>query len=159
MEDAHGPHRILPRHESGIRRLCSEAYGTSYHPLRSFTEARADDDGVVILEADFGHQILAVGRVSCVGSTPQALLQLAKDLSGIYWPDAHLDGAAVFYERLPIGAFVDGGEGGGWVMDDIWVHPWLIADELEDDVGRVMRGDLQRLPAAQGPAIDFDREN
>jgi hypothetical protein len=57
---------ILPDHESGVRRLVSDAQGLSYHPLHSLAEAKSFPDGVVILEGDDGGQIYVVCPASVV---------------------------------------------------------------------------------------------
>lgn len=50
-----------------------------------------------------------------------SLDQLLFDLNVIIWPE-DMDGARVFYERLPVGSGVSGGMGGGIVIDGVWVH-------------------------------------
>jgi hypothetical protein len=133
-------HPLLPGNQSAVRRFTYDEVGVPYLALLSLEEARAWTDGVVILEGDFGGQIFAVCLAARVGCDEQTLEQLVRELNTIYWPNCPLDGARVFFERLPLGSFVVGGEGGGWVTEDIWVHPWLVDDGLDTTVREVIRG-------------------
>jgi hypothetical protein len=71
----------LPEHESGVRRLVSDAHGIPYHSLRSFEEAKSSSDGVVILEGDDGGQIYVVCPASLVKCSEEALNNLLRDLN------------------------------------------------------------------------------
>jgi hypothetical protein len=96
-------------------------------PLDSLAAARDVPDGVVVLEGDWGGQIYVVapaGRVRCGEATLERLLRA---LDAIAWPDNDPGGASVRFERLPAGASVPGGMGGGIVGEDVWVHPELAA--------------------------------
>ncbi len=44
----------IPEHESPVRRMMADAHGTPFQPLRTLDEARGYDDGVVILQGDWG---------------------------------------------------------------------------------------------------------
>ncbi len=149
---------MLPSYQSGIRRLVSDTNGLPYHPLRSLIEARSYADGVVILEGDFGGQIFAVCHASDIHCSLLELEQLVEDLNMMYWPNSPLDGAQVFYERLPMGAPVAGGEGGGWVTDGIWIHPWLVEDGMATVVRDVIAGKLSRLPGLQHHSLDSEND-
>jgi hypothetical protein len=100
-----------------------------YRPLASLVEARAVSDGVVILEGDWGGQIYLVAQAARVVADEAALERLLRDLDAIAWPANDAGGARVRYERLPAGATVPGGMGGGVVAEagGLWVHPELAA--------------------------------
>ena len=61
------------------------AEGRSYVAFASLAEAKADPDGVVILEGDDGGQIYVVARAEDVSCSPAALDQLLRDLDLINW--------------------------------------------------------------------------
>jgi hypothetical protein len=130
----------LPAHQSAVRRFAYEDVSMPYLALLTLDEARSWSDGVVILEGDFGGQIFAVCSAAGVGCDAATLDQLVRDLHTAYWPNCPRDGAQVFHERLALGTAVLGGEGGGWVTEDIWVHPWLAEDGLRTLNCEVIRG-------------------
>lgn len=111
---------ILPDHESAVRRLVSDASGRPYRPLRSLGEARSYPDGVVIFEGDWGGQVYATCPASLARCTAATLDLLLRDFDAVGW--CELAGARVFYERLPVGAGVAGGMGGGRIIQGLWVH-------------------------------------
>lgn len=130
--------------ESLLRSLMAEAAGTDYGSFGSLAEARADPDGVVILEGDMGGQIYLVVRAIQVACSEDALEQLLRDLDAREWPRNDADMARVCFERKPIGGPVAGGMGGGVVTEGVWVHPRLRA--LEQDIAEVLSGKRVRLP-------------
>lgn len=84
----------LPSHESGLRRLISEAAGAGYQALKSLTEAQAAPDGVVILEGDDGGQVYLTVPARLVRCSEQTLATLLADLDARAWRD--LESAHVF---------------------------------------------------------------
>jgi hypothetical protein len=139
---------ILPEHESGVRRLVSDAHGIPYHPLQSFDEAKSSSDGLVILEGNDGSQIYVVGPTSLVKCSEEALNNLLRDLDNIAWPHNDLISARIFYERRPIGSPVFGGMGGATVPEDIWIHQRFIDAGLGDRIREVIEGGRSGIQAA-----------
>jgi hypothetical protein len=135
----------IEEHESILRRMVSEAHGTPYCPLRSVDEAKAASDGVVVLEGDWGGQIYAVFPASLMRCGEDVLQQLLKDLDAIAWPCNEGEGAGVFYERLPSGAVVSGGMGGGIVVDGVWVHKEFRRLGLTTAIREVIAGSRLRM--------------
>ena len=136
---------ILPAHESGVRRMLSDAHGIPYHPLHSLEEAKLFPDGVVILEGDDGGQIYVVCFASLVKCSEDILDQLLRDLDEIAWPENDPDMAKIFYERHPTGAGIAGGMGGALVTEDIWVHNEFVKLQLDDAVREVIAGQRNRI--------------
>jgi len=112
---------LLPDHESGVRRLVADAAGRAYRAFRTLAEARADPDGIVVFEGDYGGQIYLVCPAAAVRCSEDDLGLLLRDLDSLEWDDA--GGARVFFESLPRGSIVPGGMGGGRVEEGLWVHP------------------------------------
>lgn len=96
-----------------------------FEPLGSLAAARELDEGVVILEGDYGGQIYLVAPAAQVECSEGALLRLLRDLDEIAWPGSEPDASCLRFERLPAGASVPGGMGGGKVEAGIWIHPEL----------------------------------
>jgi hypothetical protein len=96
-----------------------------FEPLDSLAAARESEDGVVILEGDYGGQIYLVAPAAAGECSEGALLRLLRDLDEIAWPGSEPDASCVRFERLAAGATVPGGMGGGKVEAGIWVHPEL----------------------------------
>jgi hypothetical protein len=138
----------LPEHESGVRRLVSDAHAIPYHPLHSFEEAKSSPDGIVILEGDDGGQIYVVCPASVVKCSEEALDNLLRDLDSIAWPHNDLNSAKVFYERRPMGSPVFGGMGGATVTENIWIHQRFIDAGLGEQIRGVIEGRRSRIHAA-----------
>ena len=130
----------LPEHESGIRRLISDAHDIPYYPVYSLAEAKSFSDGVVILEGDDGGQIYIVCPAFLVECSVEVLESLLRDLDSVSWPGNDLNSARVFYECLPLGAPVFGGMGGAAVEEDIWIHQSLVDSGLEGPIHDVIGG-------------------
>jgi hypothetical protein len=136
---------VLAEHESGVRRMVSDAQDVPYQPLRSLDEARSLSDGAVILEGDDGGQIYVVCPVSLVRCSAETLNDLLRDLDAIAWPHNDADAARVFYERLSIGAPVFGGMGGAVVTNDVWIHGDFIKLKLDGAIREVIGGHRARI--------------
>lgn len=116
-----------------------------------FDAARRDPDGVAILVADWGGQILATVRMKYARCSEKALKQLLKDLDAIAWPCNEGRGTSIHYERASVGTWVEGGMGGGEVLDGLWLHPefgneWIDLDILGMTVNEILEGRSERLP-------------
>jgi len=123
--------------------MMADAQSSPYQALRSLDEAQAFPDAVVILEGDYGDQVYVTCPVQRVRCSEAELDQLLRDLDALEWDDPQ--GASVFYERVPTGAGVAGGMGGGEVAEGVWVHDRLarvglvtaITDVVEGRTGRI----------------------
>ena len=139
---------VLPEHESGVRRLVSDARNIPYHPLHSLEEAKSFPDGIVILEGDDGGQIYLVCPASLVKCSEEALNDLLRELDHIAWPHNDLNSARVFYERRPTGSPIFGGMGGAYVIEDIWIHQEFVDAGLGNRIQEVIDGKRPRIHAA-----------
>jgi hypothetical protein len=149
MSDSKARKLFLPvkidDHERPLGRMMADAGQCTYLPLRSLEDARALPDGFVVLQGDDGGQIYVVCRASQVSCSMEALETLLRDLDEIAWPGNDPDMRRVFYERLPEGAGVAGGMGGGLVTNEPWVHKMFVAAGLKDAILGVLRGERECL--------------
>lgn len=132
-------------HGSPLRSLIGEATSTGYTSFDSLAHARRDPHGVVILEGDDGGQIYVVAPVRLVRCSEEFLEQLLVDLDEICWPGNDPGMRHLVYERLPEGAAVAGGMGGGEVSRGIWVHPRLEEIGLASEIRTILTGGAERL--------------
>jgi hypothetical protein len=149
---------VISPHESAVRRLAADTSGADYRALRSLDEARAVDDGVAVLEGDFGRRIYAVFPAAIVGCSEEALVELAREL------DAHVRSAAgsgpnghagtgefaLYFERHRVGAAIAGGAGGGVVLPGGWVHDVFVRAGIEQPILAVVAGHRDRLGSPGG---------
>jgi hypothetical protein len=134
---------VLPQHESGVRRMVSDAKGLPYCPLHSLEEAKSVSDGVIIFEGDDGGQIYLVCPASLVNCCVETLQQLLEDIDILMWKD--MSAARIFYERHSIGSGIVGGMGGGLVTEDLWVHERIRKLQLELNIREVIVGRRARI--------------
>jgi hypothetical protein len=111
------------------------------------SEAKADPEGVVILEGDYGGQIYVVVQAEQVLCSQKTLSWLLHDVDRISWPGSYDDSARIVFERVAAGAPVAGGMGGGIATRDAWIHPELVRLGLDDEIRAVLRGEIDRLSA------------
>lgn len=107
--------------------------------LQSFAglnDARSDPDAVAIFEGDWGGQIYAVVRVSCIRCSEAQLNDLLEQLDGLGWSEP--DGASVYFERHRPGQGIAGGMGGGQAPLEVWIHPQI--NVSEDALRAVLNG-------------------
>ena len=136
---------VLPEHESGVRRMVSDARDVAYQPLHSLDEAKSFSDGVVILEGDDGGQIYVVCPASLVRCSAEILNDLLRDLDAIACPGNDPNSARVFCERLPTGAPVFGGMGGAVVSDAVWIHRDFVKLKVDPAIRDVIAGERARI--------------
>lgn len=149
---------VISPHESAVRRLAADAAGADYRALRSLDEARAVDDGVAVLEGDFGGRIYAVFPAAIVGCSEEGLVELARDLDaharfatgGQTGGPAGTGDVAVYFERHCIGAAIAGGAGGGVVLPGGWVHDEFVRAGVEQPILAVVAGHRDRLGSPGG---------
>jgi hypothetical protein len=132
--------------------MWAEAHGLPYAAFRDLGEARRHPGAVMIMEADYGGQILATCPVRIVTATEAALNQLLRDLESLTWgggglaEDARPDeGSCIYYEAVPIGTGVAGGTGGGLAVDGLWVHDELAERGLAGPIEDVLLGVSGRI--------------
>lgn len=116
-------------------------------------EAKAADDGVVLLEADWGGQTLVVARATAVHCNEETLQALLFDLDALAWPVNNMQGTWLTFKAARVGERVGGGMGGGLVTDDVWCHAELVQAGVESGVRRVFAGECRRLPEPD-PAVE-----
>jgi hypothetical protein len=130
--------RVIPDHESPLRAVMASAHGTKYDAVRSLEEARAGDM-TVVMEGDSGGTIYLTCPARLVACDESALHELLVELDSHKWKD--MEGAAVLYERAPVGSGISGGMGGGIVIDGVWLHPTMEALQLRQHVENVVLGE------------------
>ena len=69
---------VIPRHESPVRRIVSDADNLPYYPLKDLQEARNYDDAVMIFEGDTGGQIYLVCPVIMIKCSMKTLKRLLR---------------------------------------------------------------------------------
>jgi len=137
-------------HESGLRGMMADAGVIEYSPLQSFEEASRVDDAVMVIEGDYGGQIHATAPIRLVACAQTRLDLLARELEAVAWPSLpDADSVNVLYERLPVGALVAGGMGGGVITDGIWVHEEFRQLGLAKAIADVVQARETKLPSPQ----------
>jgi hypothetical protein len=135
----------LPEHESPVRRLISDAKRLAFRPLHSLEEAKAFDDGTVILEGDYGGQIYLTCPAHLVRCSPAVLRQLLLDIDAKCWACNEGEGAGIYFERKPQGSGVWGGMGGGAITEGLWLHKEVEGFSIRPQVEAVLAGQQDRL--------------
>ncbi len=123
--------------------MMADAHGTPFHPLRSIVEAQQHDDGVAILQGDWGGQIYAVIPARTIRCSTETLHRLLLDLDKEAWSCNDNEGASIYYERKPAGTGVSGGMGGGASTGNVWIHPEF--EEIAEQIRRVIVGELGKV--------------
>jgi hypothetical protein len=136
----------LPEHESAVRRMMADSHGASYRALKLFVEAKADPNGVVVMEGDYGGQIYLVARASYVRCSEESLQRLLSELDALEWRDPN--GARLYYEVQQVGQGIPGGMGGAVVAEQLWVHSRL--RHLDSAIREVLIGNANSLDDARG---------
>jgi len=143
----------IPPGVSAVRFMVGQAKEQPYVSFPTIEDARKHPDAALVMEADYGGQILLTCPVSKVHCTESVLKQLLHDLGNITWGDGGLakndaadDGNEGYYfEALPVGSGVAGGMGGGVVLDDLWIHNELEKYGLRSQIKAVIAGTQARL--------------
>jgi hypothetical protein len=153
----------MPPHHSPVRSMWAEAHGLRYEALCDLGEARRNPGAVMVMEADYGGQILATCPMRHVAASEIALNQLLCDLESITWGDGSLAkdaqpyDARIYYEVVPVGEGVAGGMGGGRAIDGLWVHDEIAELGLAGAIEDVLRGVSGRIPPPSvNPLRPFD---
>jgi hypothetical protein len=100
--------------------------------------------------------------VKYVGTDEPMLNSLVRALDAFEFGEPHT--ATTRYELAPIGSGIDGGRGGGYVIDGVWLHPRLSDQGLLPFVSAVVAGRqsvddgrTQFAPAPPTPDGDSDQ--
>jgi hypothetical protein len=129
-------------HESIGRKLSAEIKGLPYKSFSSLGDAWLAEDGVVILEGDFGSQIYVVFPSSLVECGEDTLRELLHRLDEIAWPENPEDSAQIVYEEATIGSVIPDSIGGAKVLADGWVGNEFKHLGLEDQIRALISGQL-----------------
>jgi hypothetical protein len=138
--------QLVREHQSAARLMMAEAAGQTYRSYQNLAEAVADPDAAVIIEGDYGGQILVTAPLRLIDCTEERLNRLAQELENLTWPENGGDSQAVLFEPAPVGTPVAGGMGGGVVMEDVWVHEELAQLGLASAIRAILRAERQELP-------------
>ena len=104
----------------------------------TFQVAKSLPDAYIIMEGDYGGQCFLTAPMRIIKCEEKDLRQLLFDLDSIYWD--HIQGTVLTFAEHKPGDFIDSGENGGRIQEDLWVHNDLIEMGLEDSVRRVLSG-------------------
>jgi hypothetical protein len=132
----------VPAHD--IRQFLAEVHDANYVSYRTLDAARRDPDSAVVLSGDYGGTIFLTVPVRLVRCDMTALLTLVSDLDAVTWMSGDPTMATVAIERHPVGTGVTGGDGGGVVVDGVWVHPHRVPDEVRPQAVDVVLGRRER---------------
>jgi hypothetical protein len=127
-----------------VRAFLSEVLGQTYGSFRTLDEARARD-GAVVLSGDYGGTIFLTAPARIVACSEEALMALVSDLDAITWMSGDLTIATVAFEAYAVGYGVVGGDGGGVIIDGVWVHPHRISSEVAAQATEVVLGPRTRI--------------
>jgi len=110
---------------------------------RTLDEARHLPDFAVVLESDYGGTIFATCPVSSISCDEQTLSNLLDDIDEIFY--ALPEGRRIYFRRAPLGSRIEGGDGGGFIEDGVWCHPFVHEIGLCAPIENVFSGRAQRL--------------
>ena len=133
----------LPSHESGVRRMVSDAEGVDYKSFETLSEAQNHPNTIVVFEGDDGGQIYLVCPVALIKCNETKLYQLLKDIDAYCWNDPA--GVNIYYEQRPVAGIIAGGMGGGLVRDDLWLHDEIRKLRVEKEIKDVLSDKLDRI--------------
>src|SRR4051812_9775844 len=108
----------LPPNVRPISFLMDLEAGISRPVIANLAEACKTPNSAVIMDADYGGQVLLtcpVSRIACDETTLHLLHRDLADLSGF-------EDEGLYYEYAPPGTPVPGGMGGGVVVNEPWIH-------------------------------------
>lgn len=123
---------------SMVRSSVAGSQGTPYRSFRTLAEAKAAPQAALILEGDYGGQILLTCPVALIGCTDARIHRLSVELQQLCWGDPH--GSGVQFEPLGPGDGVAGGMGGGVVTDGLWLHEELVQLGMHEAIESVVTG-------------------
>lgn len=136
----------IPEHD--VRSFLADVHEDEYVSYASLAQALADPDAAVVLTGDYGGTVFLTAPVRLVGCDLDTLRTLVSDLDAVTWMSGDLTIATVALERHPVGTGVMGGDGGGAVIDGVWIHPVRVPEEIRDQAGEVVSGRRVRIDIA-----------
>jgi hypothetical protein len=140
----------IPKHHSSVQHIMNKYHSRTYVPLATLEEAKEQENGVVVLEGDWGGIIYATCPVKHLHDaiTHDDIVSLCKTVEYDHWGYGARDipkevpaegGPGVYYQCVKPGGGVWGGSGGGKVIDGLWVHSKLTS-ELRRQITQVLLG-------------------
>lgn len=128
-----------------VREWLARIHGEPYRFFRTLEEARDDPDGAIVLSGDYGGTIFLTAPARIVVCSEEALATLVSDLDAVTWMSGDQTIATVAFEAHPVGSGVVGGDGGGNVIDSVWVHPMRVPEEVAAQAVEVVLGRRPRV--------------
>lgn len=102
----------------------------------------------MVLLGDHGGTVYLTVPARLVTCDEQALHTLLSDLDAVTWMGGEPGTVALERRLLRVGDPVDGGDGGGTVVDGVWSHPSWIADDVAAAARGVVAGRVARIPTS-----------
>ncbi len=99
----------------------------------------------MVLSGDYGGTIFLTVPVRLVRCDAEALFTLVSDLDAVTWMSGDPTIATVTFKQCPVGSTVEGGDGGGLVVDGVWTHPHRLGDKIRVQAAEVTLGRRQRI--------------
>jgi len=97
--------------------MVAAAEGEKYIAYRTFAEAKADPNGIVVIDGDDGAMSYVVARANLVRCDEVQLQRLGAELDALMWTSP--EGIRIYFESAPEGA----------LSSDVWVHQELESRE------------------------------
>lgn len=149
---------------NGGRLWCPSMAGTEghrfFHTFAGLEAARQLRGAWIVMDADWGGQVLLTCPVTHARCDDAALHQLHCDLISISWGSGELydgsvaadygsEGEKIYLFSAPRGHGIPGGMGGAANLPEPWVHQELVDKGLKDAILAVLSGSSRRLPAVR----------
>ena len=116
-----------------------------YPASLSFDEAKSKEDGVVIMEGDYGGQIYLTCQMKHIKCDEETMNKLLHDLDRIEWGCNDEDeGSSIDYHCVKPGYGVIGGMGGGVVVNGLWIHE-DINPTVTAKIQQVLTGEIKSI--------------
>jgi hypothetical protein len=112
----------------GLNRIAPRISGRNKSTLLlpgklTFQAAKGVADAYAVMEGEFGYQCYLTAPMRRVSCKETVLRQLLLDLDRICSHDPA--GRSLYFERHTQGEHIDSRMGGGYILDDVWIHPNL----------------------------------
>src|SRR5437868_12062175 len=120
----------IPEHYPPVEFMADPEH---YVAFRTLDEARQQPHAAIIMTGDYGGQVYLTCPISKVRCSEEALGHL---LNALAWMDRR-NGEQLTYEVAPVDAGISSGQGGGRVIDGVWLHPWFQGSNLPPGLTRV----------------------
>jgi hypothetical protein len=100
-------------HENPVRSMVAAAEGEKYVAYRTFAEAKADPDGIVVIDGDHDAMSYVAARANLILCDEAQLQRLGTELDALLWSSP--EGTRIYFESASEGA----------LLSDVWVHKEL----------------------------------